>query len=389
MNEGKRMYADLMNLLLPMLPSKIYHDVRRVQTLAWALVGLCMTQTVRLGAWAEVVDSRAHLASSRVRRFARWLHQGAISPKLWYEPLLLQALRDWKLPRRVYVALDTTALTPFVLIRASLIYEGRAIPLAWRAIRQASTKVSFEDYQPVLEQVRTLLPAHLIVTLLADRGFVHAQLMRYTQKHEWHFRIRLTGKILVHQEGQPVCLIKQLCPSVGEARCVHNVRLLGQALGPVHLVLACPDDHPDDPWLLASDEPTDLSTLDEYAFRFDIEETFLDEKSGGFQLESSELACPEALERLMLIVALATVHFLSTGLAVVRAQLRRWVDTHWDRGLSYFKIGWRWLRQQYRRQWPSFPSFWIDPSPDRVPVSASRHKLAAKRKRQWVTGPSG
>lgn len=125
-----------------------------------------MTQTVRLGAWAEVVDSRAQLASSRVRRFARWLHQGAISPKPWYEPLLLQALRDWKLPRRGYVALDTTALTPFVLIRASLIYEGRAIPLAWRAIRQASTKVSFEDYQPVLEQVRTLLPAHLIVTLL-------------------------------------------------------------------------------------------------------------------------------------------------------------------------------------------------------------------------------
>jgi DDE family transposase len=388
-NEGKRMYADLMNLLLPILPSTIYHDVRRVQTLAWALVGICMTQTVRLGAWAEVVDSRAQLASSRVRRFARWLHQGAISPKLWYEPLLLQALRDWKLPSRVYVALDTTALTPFVLIRASLIYEGRAIPLAWRAIRQASTKVSFEDYQPVLEQVRTLLPAHLIVTLLADRGFVHAQLVRYTHDHDWHFRIRLTGNIQVHQEGHPVCLVKQLCPSVGEARCVHNVRLLGQALGPVHLVLTCPDDHPDDPWLLASDEPTDLSTLDEYAFRFDIEETFLDEKSGGFQLESSELACPEALERLMLIVALATVHFLSTGLFVVRAKLRRWVDTHWDRGLSYFKIGWRWLRQQYRRQWPSFPSFWIDPSPDRVPVSASRRKLAAKRKRQWVTGPSG
>ncbi len=168
MNEDKHMYADLMNLLLPLLPSNIYQDVRRVQTLAWALVGLCMTQTVRLGAWAEVVDSRAQLASSRVRRFARWLHQRAIAPQQWYEPLLLQALRDWKLPKRVYVALDTTALSPFVLIRASLIYEGRAIPLAWRAILRASTKVPFKDYQPVLEQVRMLLPAHLIVTLLGS-----------------------------------------------------------------------------------------------------------------------------------------------------------------------------------------------------------------------------
>src|SRR5260221_12683135 len=110
------------------------------------------------------------------------------------------------------------------------------------------------------------------------------------------------------------------------------------------------------PGRLSSDEPTDLSTLDEDAFRFDSEETFLDEKSGGFQLESSELACPQALERLMLIVALATVHFRSHSLFVVRAQLRRWVDTHWDRGLRYFKIGWRWLRQHYRRQWPSLGS---------------------------------
>src|SRR5260370_29117677 len=170
------MYADLMNLLFPMLASKIYHDVRRVQTLAWALVGICMTQSVRLGAWAEVVDSRAQLASSRVRRFARWLHQGAISPQQWYEPLLLQALRDWKLPRRVYVALDTTSLSPFVLIRASLIYEGRAVPLAWRAIRHASTKSSFEGYQPGFEQVRTLLPAHLTLNFMAARCSVHAQL---------------------------------------------------------------------------------------------------------------------------------------------------------------------------------------------------------------------
>jgi hypothetical protein len=388
-NESKHMYMDLMNLLLPILPSHIYHDVRRVQTLAWALVGLCMTQTGRLSAWAEVIDSRAQFASSRERRFARWLHQGAISPKLWYELLVLHALREWRLPKRVSVALDTTAVTPFVLIRASLIYEGRAIPLAWRMARQASTKVAFEDYCPVLEQVRRLMPAHLSVTLLADRGFVHGQLVRYTCQHGWHFRLRLTGNTLIHVRGSPACSVKQLCPSAGEVRYLHHVRLLGQAIGPVHLVLARPADHPDDPWLLASDEPTDLSTLDDYALRFDIEETFLDEKSGGFQLESTEVASPEALERLMLIMALATVHFLSTGLFVVRAKLRRWVDTHWDRGLSYFKIGWRWLRQQHRRHWPVFPSFCIDPSPQQSAVCASRRKRAATRKRQWIPVPAG
>lgn len=383
------MYAAMMKQFISILPSSIYQDIRRVQTLAWALVGLCLTQTVRLSAWAEIVESRAHFASSRIRRFARWLHHSAISPELWYEPVLRYALRDWTLPKRVYVALDTTALYPFVLIRASLIYEGRAIPLAWRAIRHTSTKVSFDEYSPVLERVRTLVPPHLGITLLADRGFVHAQLVHYTQEHHWHVRLRLVGNTLVSREGHPACQIKQLCPCLGEVRYVHHVRLLGQAVGPLHLVLARPADLPDERWFVASDELTNLSTLSEYALRFDIEETFLDEKSGGFQLESSELACQEAIERLVLILALATLHFLSTGVQVVQANLRRWVDPHWDRGLSYFKIGWRWLRQQYRRQWPLFTSFWIDPSPDHAPVSASRCKLAAKRTRQWVTVPSG
>jgi hypothetical protein len=47
-------------------------DSRRLDTLAWAVIGLCLTQTVRLSGWAEVIQSRATLAASRVRRFSRW-----------------------------------------------------------------------------------------------------------------------------------------------------------------------------------------------------------------------------------------------------------------------------------------------------------------------------
>jgi hypothetical protein len=83
---------------------------------------------------------------------------------------------------------------------------------------------------------------------------------------------------------------------------------------------------------VVSDEPTDLHTLDEDGLRFDIEETFLDEQSGGFQLESSELATTDSIERLVLLLALATLHLTSIGLAVVQAKVRRFVETHGDRG---------------------------------------------------------
>jgi hypothetical protein len=76
--------------------------------------------------------------------FLGFLHNRAIHPNAWYLPVVQAALGDWPIDQRLYVALDTTALTPFVLIRASLVYRGRAISVAWRALRHRSTQVGFE-----------------------------------------------------------------------------------------------------------------------------------------------------------------------------------------------------------------------------------------------------
>jgi hypothetical protein len=242
--------------------------------------------------------------------------------------------------------------------------------------------VSFEAYQPVLDQVRAVIPPGISVSLLADRGFLHERLIQYARQHHWQYRLRMTGDTLVQRQGQATKAVDQLRPPIGQAHFYQHVRLFGSGIGPVHLALATPSDQPSDPWYIVSDEPTDLRTLDEFGLRFDIDENFLDDKSGGFQVQSTELETPEALERLFLILAIATLHCTSIGVGVVRAQVRRWVDTHWDRGLSYLKIGGRWLNQQYRRGWNAFRSVWLDPAPDPEPVHASRRRAAAPQ-RQW------
>jgi hypothetical protein len=69
---------------------------------------------------------------------------------------------------------------------------------------------------------------------------------------------------LVHLEAGTASPVNDLCPPAGEKRFFHEVSILGAAVGPVHLALACLLDQPDDPWFVASDEPTDVKTLDEY-----------------------------------------------------------------------------------------------------------------------------
>jgi hypothetical protein len=56
------------------------------------------------------------------------------------------------------------------------------------------------------------MPPGMVITLLADRGFVHEQLLHYLRTQQWHFRLRLTSKTLVHLEAGSVSAVKDLCP---------------------------------------------------------------------------------------------------------------------------------------------------------------------------------
>ena len=139
---------------------------------------------------------------------------------------------------------------------------------------QEHERLSFEVYQPVLDQLGAILPEGHRITLLADRGFVHERLIQYLRQQQWHFRLRLKGSTLVHLPGQPISAVRELCPPAGESRFIEHVALLGTAVGPVHLALACLLDQPDDPWFVVSDEPTDARTLDEYGLRFEHSRNF-------------------------------------------------------------------------------------------------------------------
>jgi hypothetical protein len=97
-------------------------------------------------------------------------------------------------------------------------------------------------------------------------------------------------------------------------------------------------------WAVVTDEPPTLQTLWQYALRFRVEELFWDSKSGAFELEDSRLRSAAALERLYLVAAIALLFATTQGMAVQLAGLRQQVDPHWRRGISYLKIGLRWLK---------------------------------------------
>jgi hypothetical protein len=161
-------------------------------------------------------------------------------------------------------------------------------------------------------------------------------------------------------------------PRPGRACFYRNVWVTEQRFGPVHLALAhVQTTNGYEQWAIVSDEPNGLKTLDEYGLRFDIEENFLGDKSAGFQLESSQIRDAMALSRLCLILATATLYLVSTGTAVVELGRRYLVDTHWERGFSYFQIGWRWVKRALHLGKLLLHFIWLSSEPDPQPAIAS------------------
>lgn len=348
-----------------------FPDLRLLSTFVWAVVGLLISETVHLSQWALFRPGR-QLAASKERQFQRWLHNDRIRPMLIYQPLIAAALSNWR-QRTVYLALDTSQLWHrFVIVRLALVYRGRAIPVGWIICTGKSATVHVATYQRMLAQAAAVIPANSRVILLADRAFMDVKLMRLVGQLGWHFRIRVKASTWVYRATKGRRKVRALMPPPGGVRFFGPVWLTAHRFGPVHLALAYMETETGyEQWAIISDEPVSLDTFDEYGLRFDIEENFLDDKSAGFQLESSQIRDAMALSRLGLVMATATLYLVSTGTAVVATGKRRLVDTHWQRGLSYFQIGWRWVKRALQFGSRLLNFIWLEAGPDPFPAIAS------------------
>ena len=167
-------------LVLVLCQHGTWVDQRHLKTLAWMMVGLIHSGWINLTAWAPYVVSRAQYAQSTVRRFRRWLDNDKIDAVSLYGPLIEQALVRWG-EQALYVALDTSMLwNTYCLIRLSVIYRGRAVPLVWCVLQHGSAQVAFTVYQDLLERAALLLPRRCKVIFLADRGFADTELMAHS-----------------------------------------------------------------------------------------------------------------------------------------------------------------------------------------------------------------
>lgn len=375
-----RNVSDLNHTIGRALMQRLSLDPRNVAILFAAVFCILVSQNVSLSAWILLVSWEIKAGSS-VRRFTRWLANSSILPHIWYAVIFRYALREWtQMP--IFLALDTSMLfDEFCCVRISMIYLNRAIPVSWCVLKHRSSTVKYEQYSHLLDQVYELLPRDVEVFFLADRGFVSKKLMLHLQKLTWRWRIRVKGNQRLLSKGQ-VIIPKTLPLSIGDIRLFSGTINFGKGLE--HLSLSAGwAKGSREPWYVLSADAANREIFGDYGRRFGIEEAFRDEKSGGFDLEESRIRDAQKLERLILVIAVASIVAVSEGVSVILEERREEVDPHWKQGLSYFQIGLRWILKVIVHQLEKFlGQFLLRPINNPLPVAPTEKESRRRRKKK-------
>ncbi len=366
-----------------------WNDSRNADTVAWMVTGLLESKSSNPSQWVNYVQSKATIAQSTEVRFNRVLENKSIKVDEIYRPIIINALKTLA-GTAITVSLDTSMLFEnYCMIKMVLLYRGRGVTIAWEVIEHASAAVSLKQLLTVLDEAKLILKRAGIknVTILADRGFADTSLMQYLNALGWIYIIRIKANFRIYSPaGELLCKTGEVTLASNQSKHYHNVYLTQNHFAIVHVGLARVKGTKE-PWFIVSNAPTTSSSFSRYGMRFDIEQVFKDDKSGGFNLESSGLRSADKLNRLMLVLCLAMLLLVAEGTRVVLCGFRRMVDCHWQRGLSYLQLGWRFIARALTLGLPFLVSLALQPGddPEPIPIKKTYVDLVAGLSSQTMT----
>lgn len=359
MSSSRELYNRMIETVRPLVA--VAH-ISHLTNWMWIVVGILQANSIALSKIATHIPGEAK-SESRVATIRRWLQNFRVEVWAFYKPILEQVLQGWQAVTAV-VILDGVMVfgDRWQIFRLSLAHGARAIPLGWVVLEgKGNTQVACLE-QMLTRAAQVLGPRVKHVLFLADRGFRDCDWPKLCLKLGWNYVIRVMGNTYVTLENGRCCRIDELGIRSGQRCYFQNVWLTQAQQLCAHLTVTWTDGTQKDPpeiLALISNQPACRARLRAYADRMSSEQSFRDNKSGGFDMGHTRLQHPDRLERLLLALAIATLwchelgeHVLSEG-----ETCRREIDPGPKRELSLFQLGLRWLKRCLSTNPQRLPAF--------------------------------
>lgn len=268
------------------------------------------------------------LFESRRKKTQRFLSASTLNIKTLWFPII----KDW-LARNppnnqpIYLVIDRTIWERKNLIMVSMIYDSRAIPIYFELLPKLGSS-NFVEQKRVFAQVLPLFKKSQII-VLGDREFCSVQLANWLRAEAVGFCLRLKKNENIEVENGSWQSLDDLGLTPGtswfyrhtkvtKTKQVEGFNVAGKWQKKIQGIA------PDEGWFILtslSDLPTAIKA---YKKRFNIEEMFRDFKSGGYNLEDTNVS-GHRLMSLILLIAFAYSAATFKGQKIKRKGVQKYI----------------------------------------------------------------
>jgi Transposase DDE domain len=298
------------------------------------------------------------LFESRRKKIQRFLSLPELSvEKIWFPIVDWWLTQTFKEGEVIYLVIDRTSWMEINLMMISVVWGKRGFPIYWQLLNKQGSS-NFQEQSEILGKVLSRFERYKLV-VLGDREFCSVQLGKWLNQQGVYFCLRVKKNEYIEVEKDVIITLRELCLEPGESLFFHQTRVTKkkQTKG---FNVACKRQEKqlgwvsDDPWFII----TNLATLEmailSYEKRFSIEEMFKDCKSGGYNLEGTNVE-GDRLVLLILLIAIAYTATTIVGRKVSAKGVEKYVGRvaekeREERRHSYFYIG------LYAQSWVSYLS---------------------------------
>lgn len=345
MSSSDELYNRLDEKLREMVSVK---NRKQVTNWIWIIVGILQSQSSNLSHIANCLPMETK-AESRVTLIRRWLMNPQVKVWPFYKKVLEHVLSGWS-SVEAYLILDGVMVfgDRWQIFRVSLRHGCRAIPIAWTIV-EGNGLVKVNKLKSMLEKVQRFMKRYVKrVIFLADAGFRDCDWAQLCEELGWNYTIRIARNTYITLPDGTSDRLDHLVP-INRNRYFQNVLLTREAKLQTNVSVTWTTDEKGQPEMVViiTDQIACRARLRDYGFRMSIEQSFRDDKSGGFDLEHTRLQHVQRIDHLLLAMSIATLWCHELGEFVLKQgeTARCWIDPAHERTLSLFQLGLRWLKR--------------------------------------------
>ena len=286
-----------------------------------AVGAIIKSRSVNLTRIATVMDSDAKI-DSRIRRLKRFICQTQIC-KAALARFILKVLGLTDEP--LNLILDRTNWTfgknaPINILVLAVEYKNKAVPLMWFMLGKHGNS-SQQERMDLLQIMIDTFGKNRIYTLTADREFIGKKWFKWLIDNNIPIDIRIKSDTRVVKDGRTYKAWELFEGTKSKGRKVIKgwvqvygceVRLSG---GPNK------SKNAEDKWCIIASTSLPHTAHKRYKKRWKIEQMFKDFKKSGFDLEATHITKPERLSQFFVLVGMAFIWVMKTGMEVAKKKL--------------------------------------------------------------------